>query len=194
MILEKQQTVGEALEAYFEAYGLGKDGGLSKSWAKVKVGKFYFPIPNPDARKRALVFHDIHHLVTGYSAEWKGEFSVAAWEIASGCTDFVVAWILDLGVMALGIWIYPKTVFNSFVRGLRSKNLYHYLLTLEEARSKTIPELRAFLDITETGYENPTLKEKLEFVKWWIISWIFSFVFFLLPLPLVVYIIWNLIN
>jgi hypothetical protein len=176
------QLVGEALDAYFEKYGLGKDGGLDKPWGKVKVGNFYIPIPNPDSRKRALVFHDIHHLATGYTAEWQGEAAIAGWEVGSGCNDFYAAWVLDLGLMALGIWIFPKTVFNAFVRGLRSRNLYHYLLRPQEAKQKTIAELRTFLHLTETGYETPTTKEKIEFVKWWIISWVFSFVFFLLPL------------
>ena len=184
------QLVGEALEEYFEKYGLGKDGGLNKSWGKVKVGNFYFPIPNPDARKRALVCHDIHHLVTGYTAEWQGEASIAAWEVASGCNDFYAAWVLDLGLMALGIWIFPKEVFKGFVRGMRSQNLYHYVLKPEEAKKMTIANLRKHLSIPATGYENPTNKEKIEFVKWWAISWIFSFVFFLLPLPLIGFAVW----
>ncbi len=186
------QKVGEALDAYFEKYGLGKDGGLDKPWGKVKVGSFYIPIPNPESRKRALVFHDIHHLVTGYSAEWKGEFSISAWEIGSGCNDYYAAWVLDLGLMALGIWIYPKMVFKEFVRGLRSRNLYHYLLTPQQAKQMTIAELRSFLEIKSPGNENPTTKEKIAFVKWWFISWVFSFVFFLLPLPLIGFAVWHL--
>ena len=182
-----QQKVGEALEEYFEKYGLGKDGGLDKLWGKVKVGNFYFPIPNPDSRKRALVCHDIHHLVTGYSAEWIGEFRISAWEVGSGCTDFYAAWVLDLGLMALGIWIYPKVVFKAFVRGKRSKNLYHCLLKPEEAKQMTIAQLRDFLTIPAVDYENSTADEKLAFVKWWAISWVFSFVFFLLPLALLVF-------
>jgi hypothetical protein len=93
--------------------------------------------------------------------------------------------VLDMGLFALGIWIYPKNAFNGFVRGRRSKNLYHYLLTQEEAKKMSVPELREFLEIKDQGYENPTLKEKAGFVKWWAISWVFSFVFFLLPLPLI---------
>lgn len=190
----EHQLVGQALDAYFEKYGLGKDGGLDKPWGKVKVGKFYIPIPNPDSRKRALVFHDIHHLVTGYSAEWEGEFSISAWEIASGCHNFYAAWVLDLGGMALGIWIYPKTVFNAFVRGLRSRNLYHSFLTPLEAKQKTIAELRTFLQLKNPGYENPTRYEKFSFVKWWFISWAFSFLFFLMPLfSLIGFVVWWLL-
>ncbi len=185
-----EQKVGEALEAYFETYGLGKDGGLDKPWGKVKVGNFYIPIPNPDSRKRALVFHDMHHLVTGYSAEWDGEFGISGWEIGSGCNDYYAAWVLDMGLFALGIWVRPKIVFNAFVRGMRSKNLYHYLLTPQEAKQKTISELRDFLEIKTPGCENPTTKEKVSFAKWWLISWVFSFTFFLLPLPLIGFAVW----
>jgi len=190
--MNNQQNIGEELEAYFEKYGLGKDGGLNEDWAKIKVGSFYIPMPNPPSRKRALVFHDIHHLVTGYSGEWQGEAAIGAWEVGSGCNDYYAAWVLDLGLMALGIWIYPKTVFNAFVRGLRSRNLYHYLFTGEEAKKMTVTELRKQLEIKEPGYENPTLKEKLIFFEWWIISWVFSFVFFLLPLPLLGFVVWKI--
>lgn len=188
-----QQTVGQALEAYFETYGLGKDGGLDKKWAKIKVGKFYIPLPNTAERKRALVFHDIHHLVTGYTAEWKGETSIGAWEVGSGCNDYYAAWALNLGLMALGIWIYPKEVFRAFIRGRRSRNLYHYLLTADEAKKMNIAELRAFLAIPEKGFENPATNEKMAFVKWWLVSWIFSFVFYLLPLPLLLFLFWKIL-
>ncbi len=190
----KSETVGEALEAYFIKYGLGKDGGLDKAWGKVKVGNFYFPIPNPESRKRALVFHDMHHLVTGYSAEWDGEFAISGWEIGSGCTDYYAAWALDMGLFALGIWVRPKIVFNAFVRGMRSKNLYHYLLTPQEAKEKTIAELRDFLEIKSPGFENPSSNEKFQFAKWWIISWVFSFVFYLLPLPLFAFLLWHFLG
>lgn len=192
-MINDQQLVGEALESYFEKYGLGKNGGLDKPWGKVKVGSIYIPIPNPDSRKRALVFHDMHHLVTGYSAEWDGEFAISGWEIGSGCNDYYAAWVLDFGLFALGIWVRPKIVFNAFVRGMRSKNLYHYLLTPHEAKQKTIAQLRDFLIIKSPGYENPTSKEKMAFIKYWIISWIFSFVFFLLPFPLLVFAVWQML-
>ena len=191
--MNNTQNVGEALEAYFETYGLGKDGGLDNAWGKLKMGNVYIPFPNPHSRKRALIFHDIHHLATGYKADWEGEASIAAWEIGSGCKDFYAAWVLDLGGMALGIWIYPKQVFKAFVRGLRSRNLYTNRMTQAEAKNLSIAQLREHLELTETGFENPTTNEKLSFAFWWLFSWAFSSVFYLLPLPLLIFLVWHFV-
>jgi ubiquinone biosynthesis protein Coq4 len=36
--------------------------------------------------------HDLHHLVTGYPTDWKGELEISAWEIAGSCRGYVAAW------------------------------------------------------------------------------------------------------
>src|SRR5690348_13588744 len=105
-----EQVVKEAMETYFREHNLGEDGGLNKMWAKIKVGPIYIPLLNIPARRKALVFHDIHHIVTGYAGDWRGEVSISSWEISTGCGKYWVAWVLDLGAIAIGLFIYPKSV------------------------------------------------------------------------------------
>lgn len=123
--LRDEFTVREALDGYFEAAGLPADGGYAQKWVKLQVGRvFVFAFPNTQSRIRAVKFHDIHHLATGYETTWTGEAEIGAWEIASGCADHTAAWILNLYAMALGLCFAPRAVYRAFVRGRHSRNCY----------------------------------------------------------------------
>lgn len=171
--IEYNGMVREALDEYFRKFGLGKDGGLNKKWAKLKVGPLYIPFPNTKARRKALVYHDIHHLITGYSGEWKGEASISAWEIASGCGNFYAAWFLDIGGLCIGIILFPSSTYNAFIRGSRSKNLYHEKYTVEEAKDKLVNELKT--EMLPAQNPTATIKEKLIFTGWAFLSLFLSF-------------------
>jgi hypothetical protein len=165
-IYESTQTVNKSLEEYFTKENLGKDGGLSKAWGKIKVWKFYVPIPNISARKKVLVMHDIHHIVTGYDGNWKGEVSIGAWEVASGCGEYWVAWYFNLGAMAVGLFIYPKHVLEAFIRGMRTQNLYHHTLPQEKALSMQVGELQKYLGLDKHIESKMTAGEILSFLFW----------------------------
>jgi len=165
-VYETSRTVHESLELYFVKENLGKDGGLNEAWGKIKVWKFYIPIPNTKARKKALVFHDIHHIVTGYDGDWRGEVSIGAWEIASGCGEYYVAWYLNLGAMGVGLFIYPRSVFNAFIRGRRTENLYHHTISQEQAGSMQVGELQKKLKLDISMDNKVSLGELLSFISW----------------------------
>ena len=71
-------------------------------------------------------FHDIHHVLTGYPANWRGEAEIGAWELATGCRTYWVAWFLNLGAAFVGLFLFPRAVVWAFIRGRNSRtNLYH---------------------------------------------------------------------
>lgn len=179
----------QALNRFYADHNLGKDGGINKAWAKLKVGKLYIPFPNTRARKKVLVFHDIHHIVTGYDSNWKGEVSVGAWEIATGCGKNYTAWILNLYAMAVGLVLYPKFVFNAFIRGKRTKNLYHDSLSPKEASKMQIKDVeeRLLLHINNTQPVN--FWEISSFFIWTIIAFSFFIISFILPIIILTYLI-----
>ncbi|HVU00850.1 MAG TPA: hypothetical protein VHE30_03830 [Polyangiaceae bacterium] len=117
-------TLKSALATYFEENGFGPDGGYSSNWVDFMLGPIPFPFPNTPARKRAVRYHDLHHLLTGYRTDVRGEFEISAWEIGSGCRDFVAAWQLNLSGMAGGVFLCPRRTFRAFLRGRRSENFY----------------------------------------------------------------------
>jgi hypothetical protein len=114
----------DALRVYFDANGFGPDGGYAAAWVDLKLGPIPIPFPNSDARRRAVRFHDLHHIATGYETNYAGEFEISAWEIATGCRDFIAAWQLNLSGLLGGLLVYPKRTFRAFIRGRHTKNFY----------------------------------------------------------------------
>jgi hypothetical protein len=116
-------TMRQARTQYFDANKFGDNGGYDDVWVDFKLGPIPFPIPNAPARVRAVKVHDMHHILTGYDTNLRGEIEISAWEIGAGCKDFTAAWVLNLS--GLGIWwLWPRRIFSAFVRGLRSQSLY----------------------------------------------------------------------
>lgn len=117
-------TLRDARRAYFDANGFGDSGGYDDAWVRFKVWVMPMAFPNTASRVRAVRFHDLHHVVTGYETTNEGESEIGAWEVASGCADHRAAWALNLGAMIMGLGIAPRAVFRAFVRGRHSRNLY----------------------------------------------------------------------
>lgn len=120
-------SLREARTRYFidNDFG-GAEGNYDTRWVKVSLGPVPIVFPNSAARVRAVRYHDLHHVLTGYATTMMGETEISAWELASGCQSMVAAWILNLLGMALGLVINRKAVFAAFVRGRHSGNLYAY--------------------------------------------------------------------
>jgi hypothetical protein len=117
-------SLGEARRLYFAENGFGADGGYGDAWVDFKLGPVPFPFPNTAPRVRAVKFHDLHHLVTGYETSFVGELEIGAWEIGSGCRDMIAAWYLNLVGMGFGALVAPRRVWRAFLLGRRTNNLY----------------------------------------------------------------------
>lgn len=180
-------TVKEALPAFFEKYHLGDDGGINSNWVKVKFGKFWFPIPNTASRKKALMFHDVHHITTGYESTLKGEAEIGAWEVSTGCGTYYAAWLLDLAAFALGLFLYPKATFRGFIRGQHSLNLYHYTYNREQLLEMEVNDLRSKLGLDLQITEKPKPVEVMNFILWSAIALLVSFMAFVAPYILVLW-------
>jgi hypothetical protein len=116
-------SLREARRRYFAENGLG-EGGYEDKWVRLAFGPLRFAIPNTAGRVRAVRYHDLHHVVTGYATTWTGEAEIGAWEVASGCRDLIAAWVLNLYAMQIGLWVAPRAVWRAFARGRHSRNLY----------------------------------------------------------------------
>jgi hypothetical protein len=116
-------TVKEARRKYFALFGLG-EGGYTDRWVKIKFGPLPILFPNTKARIEAVKRHDLHHVATGYDADWIGEAEIGAWEIASGCGRFYAAWILNLYAVGVGLVLSPGAILRAFLKGRKEGNLY----------------------------------------------------------------------
>jgi hypothetical protein len=148
-------TPRASLQKFYHDNALGPDGGLHSSSVKIKMANnFHVYFPNFNARRKAVIRHDIHHMVTGYSAaSLIGESEISAWEIASGCKKYWAAFMIDTHGMLIGLPIHPWRVVKAFARGRRTKNLYHDTIALEEALDTPISDLKGMLALDVHGVD-----------------------------------------
>ena len=156
-------TIRDARAQYFAENGFA-DGGYTAKWVKLQAGPIPLYFPNTTARVRAVRFHDLHHVVTGYDTTWTGEAEIGAWEIASGCAAHYAAWQLNLQAMAIGLVIAPQAIYRAFIRGRYTKNLYREEFT-EGLLSPTVGDLRQRLYLT-IPLPQPTASDHVAFVGW----------------------------
>ena len=141
-------SLREARALFFERGNLGADGGYSSRWVRVESKPIAFYFPNSRSRVAAARLHDLHHIVAEYNTDWAGEAEIAAWEIASGCTHYYAAWILNLGGFSVGLIVAPRRLFRAFVRGRRARtNLYHTGFSELQLDDVTVGMLRARLAV-----------------------------------------------
>lgn len=117
------RTVAEARDDYFARWGFG-DGGYEDRWVKLQLGPIPLRLWNFPARKRAVKLHDLHHVATGYNADWLGEFEISAWELGGSCGGFGAAWLINSQGLVAGALRAPRRTFAAFVRGRQSRTLY----------------------------------------------------------------------
>src|SRR5262245_21394704 len=109
------------------------------------------PLPNIETRRRFLKYHDLHHLVTGYSVGRIGEGEVSAWELGTG-SAFVspMLGVMNLIALSTGLVLEPRRMWRAFRRGCTSGNLYPATIRadVDRGRWSDIEALRE--DLLET--------------------------------------------
>jgi hypothetical protein len=117
-------TLKAARDQYFLENDFGPAGGYGAAYVDIKLGPLPLQVPNTAGRVRAVRYHDLHHVLTGYTTDLTGEAEIAAWELAAGCRRFVAAWVLNLSGVGMGLLHAPRRTFRAFVRGRRSRTVY----------------------------------------------------------------------
>ena len=140
------KTPREILNKFYSDNDLEQDGGVSSASVKIKLTSwFHFYYHNIKSRNRAVLKHDIHHLLTGYDTDLWGETEISMWEIASGCKSYRGAFFVDVSGAMLGIPWNISGVLKAFARGRKTKNLYHKKFTNGQALDMKISELQQHL-------------------------------------------------
>lgn len=148
--------------------GMPADGGLSDRWVVLRVGRIPMPFLNTHARRKALVAHDVNHLVAGVSTGNVGEAEISAWELASGgCGRYAAAWMLDLAGMLLGL-VWPVKVTKAFASGRTMTNAY--ALDIDTILAMTMTELRQTLTRSEGRSSSSTAASVALFIGYLLLA------------------------
>jgi hypothetical protein len=115
----------DELAAFYKRSGFGQVVGARPLTVPVYTGCMLVPLPNIETRRRFLKYHDLHHLITGYSVGRIGEGEVSAWELGTG-SAFVspTLGVMNLIALSTGLVLEPKRMWCAFRRGCASRNLY----------------------------------------------------------------------
>lgn len=146
--------LAHARDLYFKENNFGPNGGYDDAWVDFKLGPIPMPFPNTPGRVKAVKFHDLHHVLTGYGTDILGEFEISAWELGGGCGQFPVAWQLNLGGTFAGLLSMPRRTWKAFVRGRRSGTLYAQ--QYEALLPRTVGEMQGAM-----GLNDPAPKARL---------------------------------
>jgi len=101
------------------------DQWASKTWLETRIGQQVIPIFPLWPIRDALSKHDIHHVLTGYETNIRGESELAAWELGSGgCHLNVIFWIDRASFFLIGLVTYPVATLRAMRRGFGCQNLF----------------------------------------------------------------------
>src|SRR5581483_6546998 len=137
------RLLGDALLHHYAVHGLPPDGGESAVWFRVQLGPVTFHLPNPPSRKRAVLYHDVNHILTGYDTVFtRGEMDIAGFELGAGCGKFLFAWLINACMATLGMTIRPRAIVRAFRRGRQARSIYSDARTRSELMTSTVSSLR----------------------------------------------------
>lgn len=122
---DSDMTIKEALIGFYKFNQLNLTDDFSSHCVRVYIGCLLTPVPNIQARKRYLKFHDLHHIMTGYGIDRIGESEISAWELGSRSCRKPIISIMNLFALSTGFILSPSKVTAAFYSGCRSKNLYY---------------------------------------------------------------------
>jgi hypothetical protein len=144
-VYDDNETVRRALDKYFAKAGFDASTYDDK-WVRIPAGPIHLVYPNFAARRELVRLHDLHHIATGFDTSFLGEWSISAWEVASGLRIHpLVALIIVSGFLS-GLLIAPRKTLRAYRRGKACTNLFAsvYDDTLLEL---TVGELRARINM-----------------------------------------------
>jgi len=153
-------TLREALRDHLEESGFPADLGNTERWVTIRIGPIPFCLPNLPIRQRAMLPHDLNHVVSGYGHDLVGESEVGASEIGGGCGRFLAAWVLAWSVITPGAVVAPKRIFDAFVRGRHTGNLFSR--DLDSLLERTVPQVQAELALDRPHVA--TISDRMVFV------------------------------
>lgn len=143
MQINPESSLREAVTQFYQQHGFPVDGGINaERWSPFGCRDLKVYLPNFTWRRKAIPFHDLHHVLTGYPLRPTGEFEIAAWEFAAGRYPNPLTTLFCIPLLSMGACLIPRRTFSAFVRGKHSKTLYAGW-SYEQLLDKSVAQIRA---------------------------------------------------
>ena len=156
---QAQQTVAldRSVRAGRDAY-LAENGftveAYEAKWTPGSLFGFRFKVPNTPNHRRAIMWHDLHHVATGFGTDLAGEAEISTWELRRGLTglDLYVSAIV-VGLALSGLVVAPVRTWRAWnAAGKPGANLFaHTLSEYDAILALDVAELRRRLGVPPEG-------------------------------------------
>lgn len=140
-------------DAYLAENGFTVEAYDAK-WTPGSLFGFTFKVPNTPTHRRAIMWHDLHHVATGFGTDLRGEGEISAWELRRGLAGldlYVSAIVVTLALT--GFVIAPVRTWRAWQAGTGTAgNLFARPLSDYDATlAIDVAELRRNLDLPAHG-------------------------------------------
>ena len=145
-------SVRQGRDAYLIENGFTVEA-YDDSRTKASILGVDFSVPNTPAHRIAIMWHDLHHVVTGFGTDLVGEAEVSAWELRRGLAglDAYVSFLV-VSLALLGVVIAPLRTFRAFwISGRQHPSLFPGDREYEAVLAMSISELRDALGVSRGG-------------------------------------------
>jgi len=148
-------TVERARDQYLAENGFTV-AAYQDPYVELNLWGVHVKLPNTAARKKAVKWHDLHHVATGFGTDPEGEAVISAWEARHGVGPLG----LYVGALVLGGWLLGLVLYTGRVRwAWRSSSstpgLFHERLgSYEQVLQLSVAELREYLELPREGLED----------------------------------------
>lgn len=113
----------------------------------IGIGKLNLTFRNPGK----VHYHDLHHVVSGYTTGLVGEGEVSAYELRGGYHTFAI-WFFCVGAVGLALFLAPRRIARAWRSAKGSNTLYDSPVPYEELLEMDVGDLRAMLKIPREGF------------------------------------------
>ncbi|WP_322069916.1 hypothetical protein [Paraburkholderia bannensis] len=161
-------TLQQELDDFYRRCGFAPSKGPHPRTVPVFTGCLLVPMPNIETRHRYLKYHDLHHMITGFSVGRIGEGEVSAWELGTGSMlASPLLGIMNLIALSTGWVLQPRRMWRAFSLGCRSCNLYSPKTrkAIDAAQWANVAELRADF-LGEKEGSGPGVLRRVEFAAY----------------------------
>ncbi len=152
-------TVRQARDAYLAENGFTVQAYDAKTTDASFLG-IKFAVPNTPRHRVGIMLHDLHHVVTGFGTDIRGEGEISVWEARRGLKPLglYVATIVTSGALA-GFLFAPRRALHAWQKSVGGASLFPmcqldaraFEARYAELLEMTVDELRRELSVPSEG-------------------------------------------
>jgi hypothetical protein len=115
----------------------------------IGIGKLNLTFRNPGK----VHYHDLHHVVSGYTTGLVGEAEVSAYELRGGYHTFMI-WFFSIGAVGIGLFLSPRRVIRAWRLARGARTLYDSPIPYDDLLEMELIDLRSMLNIPAGGFRS----------------------------------------